>query len=199
MTRWLTMAALMVAAGSRAEMPTVEKNADLNVAMTFADGRKVEGHVIRVERGQDWFAEQGWVDSASKLVLTLDGGGTEVDRAWTDIASVDVKYGGKTDVDCMYESEFTPWMYSCTLQTTPTVKTRDGKSWSATTRNKWRFVFDNGTTEEFFLKKLPVRQQEDPSEGHAGSENHALYAALQADVWQQAQRAVTKIEFKPSR
>jgi hypothetical protein len=192
----IALLSLTLAAASLADSP-VEKNADLTVALTFADGRKVEGHVIRIERGQDWYAEQGWVDSAAKLTLPLEGGGTEVERAWGDIRTIDVKYGGKTDVDCMYESEFTPWMYSCTLQTTATVKTADGKTWTGISRHKWRFVFDDGRTEEFFVKKLPMRRQEEATEERAGTENHQLYAALQSELWTQAQKAVTKIEIKP--
>lgn len=193
---WMCLTLLGLVAESRADTPTTEANADLNVAMTFADGRKVEGHVIRVERGQDWYAEQGWNDAPGKLVLTLDGGGTEVDRAWKDLATIEVKYGAKSDVDCMYESEFTPWMYSCTLKTATTVKTTDGKTWTAGTRNKWRFTFENGVTEEFFINKLPIRRQAEATEGHAGSEDHALYADLQAELWRQAAKAVTRIEVK---
>jgi hypothetical protein len=174
-------------------------NADLKVVITHADGTSKSGRVTRIERGEDWFAENGWVDTPPKLTITLASGGTEVDKTWNDIASIDVKYAAKTEVDCVYDSNFTPWMYMCTLPTTSTAKTKDGKTWSVDQRHKWRFTFDDGSTEEFYLFKLPVRKQdsEEVSFDAANSENRAMYADLQAEVQRQAARAVTKVTVSP--
>lgn len=170
-------------------------NADFKATVTFADGTTKAGHVKRVERGDDWYAERGWVDDANKLTVNLQGNGTEVDKAWTDIASIDVKYGGKGDIDCTYESEYTPWMYSCLLRSTTTVKTTDGKTWQSGSKHKWRFVFDDGSTAEFYIYKLPAREQDSQQVelDTTNPENYELYGKLQAQLMKDVQSAVTKI------
>jgi hypothetical protein len=171
--------------------PAPAPNANFKATMKFADGRTQSGRVTRVERGDDWFAEDGWVDTEAKLTVTVEGAGTEKEVPWTEIASVTIQYGNKDQVDCQYDSGFTPWMYMCVLRTTPTVRTTDGKSWKAVTRYKWKLTFDDGTNEEFYLHKLPERQQDtrSPDEG----ENYAVYGDLQTAVLQRARKSLTSL------
>lgn len=172
------------------EPPPPARNADFKVSITHADGTVKSGRVVRIERGQDRYGDEGWLDSGSKLSVSLDSAGAEVDRPWADIVSIDVKYGTKADIDCTYDSSFTPWMYICTLKTTSTAKTTDGKVYAAVSRYKWRFTFEDDSTEEFFLSRLPTRKQ-DP--GPSDFENTALYVELQPAVLAEAQRAITRI------
>jgi len=189
------MLTLLFAALAWAESPAVESNTSFKASMTFADGHHVEGTVIRVERGEDVFAEKGWVDKATKLLVELEGNGTAADKPWTDISTLDIKYGARGDVDCLYESEFAPWMYTCTLKTTSTAKTVDGKTWEVTGRHKWKFTLSDGQVVEFFAYKLPARRQ-DSEQGGPGSEeteNAKLYAELQAEVVEAAKKSLTKL------
>lgn len=166
------------------------RNADFKASITHADGSVKSGHVVRIERGQDRYADDGWLDSGPKLAVSLESAGAEVDRPWTDIVSIDLKYGAKADIDCTYDSSFTPWMYICTLKTTSTAKTIDGKTYAAVSRYKWRFTFEDGSTEEFFVSRLPARKQ-DP--GPSDFENTAMYVELQPAVLAEAAKAVTRI------
>lgn len=158
-------------------------NAAFSTVITWADGSATKGKVVRVERTEDWYGEEGYTDTPAKLVVTLEGGGTEVEKPWSEIRQVDITYGGKTDVDCSYDSAFTPTMYMCTLRTTTKVKTADGKVWDGIDRHKWLFVFESGETPEFFLSKLPARKQEEevPELGTV-TENTALYETLQSEL-----------------
>jgi hypothetical protein len=143
------------------EPPPDAPNADLNVSIKTADGQVKKGHVKKIERSVDWFADQGWTDEAKSLVITLESAGKERDVPWTDVVSISIKPGPLSDVDCVYDSQFTPWMYDCTLKTTATVKTKDGATGVVTNRHKWRLTFDDGSTSEFWLFKHPARQQDD--------------------------------------
>ena len=158
-------------------------NVDFGATIVFADGSSEKGKVVRVERTEDWFGDSGWTDAENKLGVTLEGGGTEIVSSWGDIRQVDVGYGDKDDVDCSYDSSFTPTMYICTLRTTTKVKTKDGKVWDAADRHKWLFVFESGAAHEFWISKLSIRRQEEevPSLGTV-TENTELYATLQKDL-----------------
>lgn len=181
-----------------AEPPPPASNADFDATLTFADGRSVSGHVVRVERGSDWYAEDGWVDSTSKLTVTLESGGTQTESTWNDISEVAIAYGDRSSIDCSYDSRFSPWMYMCTLKTTTTVTAADGKSWDAVTRYKWKFTFEDGNSEEFYVFKLPVRQQDDAVvDLKSESENYELYGALQTKAVSDAKSGLTKITITP--
>jgi hypothetical protein len=143
------------------EPPADAPNADLNVSIKTADGQLKKGHVKKIERSVDWFADQGWTDEAKSLVLTVESAGKEKDVPWTDVASIAIKPGSFADLDCVYDSQFTPWMYDCTLKTTATVKTKDGATGIVTNRHKWKLTFDDGSSSEFWLHKHPARQQDD--------------------------------------
>jgi hypothetical protein len=162
---------------------------------THIDGRVIEGKVVKVERGLDWYAEKGWSEKPLHLTVTLEGNGTEVEKLWSDIAQVDVTYGGKTDFDCMYESEYSPWMYTCLLKTTPTVKTADGKTWKAISRYKWKFTLEDGSVEELWLSKLPARKQDtqEVTLETVSPENVQLYAELQAEALRSAKHGISRI------
>lgn len=169
-------------------------NADFNASLTRADGSVVSGHVMRVERGTDWYAEDGWTDEESKLTLTVETDSTMEDVTWDKIASVSIKYGGRDAIDCQYDSTFTPWMYMCVIRTTTTAKDTAGKSWRITTRNKWKFTFDDGSEVEFYVYKLPIRRQDTKTMGLDSVENYELYGELQAEAMQATKgSAVTKI------
>ncbi|MBA2320349.1 MAG: hypothetical protein H0V89_04260 [Deltaproteobacteria bacterium] len=173
-------------------------NADMKVDITFGDGTHKVGRVVRIERGVDWYAESGWEDSPGKLVLTLEGGGTEVEKPWTGIKEVNVTYASKENIDCFFESNFDPPMYTCVLKTTPTAKDTEGKAWTVTTRHKWRFTFDDGSTTEFYLNKLPNRAPDDQevSLNSVNTENQALYQRLQEEVVVDAKKSVTRISIQ---
>ena len=167
-------------------------NADFNATIAFADGSTRTGHVKRVERGVDWYAENGWSDDADDLTLELDGNGTLKNVTWEELKSVSIKYSDRSGLDCSYDSAFDPWMYMCVLRSTPAATTTDGKRWTITTRNKWRFTFDNDEAVEFYTYKLPARQQDDEAAGLDTTENYGLYETLQAQVLEAAKSTAVK-------
>ena len=181
-----------------AEPEPPASNADFNATITMADGTSKSGHVMRVERGSDWYAEDGWTDETSKLTLTVESDSTMQDVTWDKLKSVDIKYGGRDAIDCQYDSTFTPWMYMCVIRTTTTARDTAGKSWRITTRNKWRFTFDDGSTTEFYAYKLPIRRQDTKTMGLDSVENYELYGELQAEAVQATKTTgVTKIVIAP--
>jgi len=135
-------------------------NIDATVAIAFADGTVTKGHLVRVERSEDWHAEKGWTDRDLKLTVTLEDGDTEIEAQWTELSSIDIAYGDKSDVNCSFDSSYTPAMYECVLGTTPMAKLTDGRAKKVIARHKWRFTFASGDVEEFWLYKLPHRRQE---------------------------------------
>lgn len=168
-------------------------NADFNASLAYADGRTVSGHVVRVERGEDWYAEEGWTDKPVKLTVSLEQGGSAIDAPWTDIKQIEIRYAPRTDVSCLYDSEYDPWMYMCVLPTTTKVTTTDGKTWEGASRFRWRFTFDDDTSAEFYVYKLPAREQDTVGGGLGSSENTSMYAKLQDAVAIQARSALTRI------
>ena len=163
-------------------------NANFYATISWADGSVTKGNVVRVERSEDWYGEQGWTDVESKLKVTLEGGGTEIDSAWTNLSSVTITYGSPVDADCTNDSSFEPAMYMCVLRNTTAAKTRDGKSWQVADRHKWLFVFSSGSVAEFYVSKLPARKQDDTTEEGLNSsiteQETRLYGSLQAELTQ---------------
>jgi len=154
--------------------------------------------VTRVERSSDWYAEDGWTDSDSKLVVTLESSGTQIDAPWADITQLTIAYADRSSIDCSYDSRFSPWMYMCTLKTTSSATDANGKTWDAVSRHKWKFTFDSGAEEEFFVFKLPVREQDTNAvDIKSESENYNLYAKLQTAAVQDAKSALTRIVITP--
>jgi len=157
-------------------------NADLQVKLTRANGSTVSGHLVRIERSDDWFGEEGWDTDKSELVFNGEGTGEYRKITWPEVSAVTVKPGGvPADVDCVYDSNYTPWMYDCTLKIPSTVKTKDGKSYTVDSRQKWRFVFEDGQEVEFWLKKHPAREQDENRVDldTVNPENYDLYSKLQ--------------------
>lgn len=184
-----------------AEEPTLQPNADFQASLVFADGSNKQGQVIRVERGVDWYAEDGWADTESKLTLSLESGDNAEDVNWTQVESIDIRYGRSSDVDCQYDSTFNPWMYMCVLKSTPTIRTTNGKTWTTTARHKWKFTFSDESEIEFYIYKLPHREQDSEEVGFGDSErqNFELYKKLQDGLMQQVKtNALTKLKISAS-
>lgn len=157
-------------------------NADFKAVVTMADGTAKSGHVKLIERSTDWYAEEDWTSDASELKLSLETDSEMRSVTWKDISSVKIVVPKVSDsTDCTYDSDYTPWMYDCTLKTTGEAVTTDGKSWKIETRNKWRFTFDDDSTVEFWLKKYPSRMQDTRTVqlSDATGENYDLYIELQ--------------------
>lgn len=183
------------------EEPPPQPNADFQATFVYADGRTKQGQVVRVERGSDWYAEDGWVDTASKLTLSLESGDNAEDVTWDQIGSVDIRYGRSSDVDCQYDSTFNPWMYMCVLKSTPSIRTTDGKTWTTTARHKWKFTFSDESSVEFYVYKLPNREQDTEEVGFGESErqNFELYKKLQDGLMLKVKsEALTKLTISAS-
>lgn len=169
---------------SAVERPPAERphNADFMVAVTWADGSGSKGHVVRVERSEDWFGD-AWTDAAGKLTVDLETDSESTSKPWSDLRTVSVTYLSRQDIDCAMDSSFTPVMYQCTLRTDSSVKTADGKAWKAADNHKWRLILETGDVLEFWIYKLPARVQEDavPELGTT-AENVQLYTTLQDEL-----------------
>ena len=162
--------------------PVVVRNANFNISFTFADGSTKSGHVIGVERGEDFNADQGWTTEDGKLKLTLEVGSSEKNVAWSDVKSINIVPGKvPDDVDCTYSSDFNPWMYECTLRTTAQAVLKDGSKGNITTRHRWRFTFEDQSTFEFQVFKYTLREQDskDVEYGSEQAENFGIYTKLQ--------------------
>ena len=163
-------------------------NADLNMTMTLADGSKVSGHVVRIERGEDWHADNGWTDEERKLKIELEDKGQLREATWDEVASIGLRAGKiPSEVDCTYSSEFSPWMYTCELRTPTTVRLKDGTAWLSNTRHKWHFVMEDGSEVEFYLTKHAVRMQDERvvTIDDAQGENYDMYTQLQDHLRQE--------------
>jgi hypothetical protein len=178
--------------------PAPINNISVGLEITRMDGTVFTGRAVRVERGVDWYAEDGWTTSAGDIKVALESDRDMKDVAWTDIAQIDVTYGGRGDIDCMYDSNFVPWMYMCTLRSAPVAKLKDGSTWRVTSRHQWRFTTDDDRDVSFYLFRLPARQQDEQAADLDTQENYTLYGSLQAAVLARAKAdAIKKIVVKP--
>lgn len=174
-------------------------NADFNATVTFAGGRSASGHVKRVERSTDWYGEEGWEDDDGSLLVALEGNNTLKDVPWKEIGAITVTPGKMpADVDCTYSSDFSPWMYTCELKTATAATTTDGKKWTVTSRHKWRFTFDDGSTVEFWMVRYPARQQDTKVYEYDEEvvENYQIYTQLQDTLRQQTGEVVKSVTIK---
>lgn len=162
-----------------AEPSSRAKNANLTVTYTTVDGVAKKLVVTGIERSVDFFGDQGWSREASDLKLNVEVGKGEKGVPWTDVKSVSVTPGSVTDADCTYSSDYSPWMYECTLKTTVNVVLKDGSKGLVNNRHKWRFSTDDGTAVEFWLYKHTAREQDDPTEGGDNEEDMGMYTKLQ--------------------
>lgn len=163
--------------------PVKPKNASLTVTFTFFDGTTKSGKVTGIERAVDFNGDEGW--SPDKLQMYMEIGTTEKAITWTDIKGITVTPGKMPDdVDCTYSSDFTPWMYECTLRTTAAAVLKDGSKGNINTRNRWRFYFEDGSEYEFQVFKYTVREQDTkvPEYGDEQAENTGLYTKLQDQI-----------------
>jgi hypothetical protein len=151
------------------------------VAVSFGDGSGRRGKVRRLERASDWYGEDGWTDKPVKLTLSLERGDAAKDVSWSEVKSLEIEPLGRDSIGCDYDSAFTPIMYTCTMKTKSRVVLKDGTSWDLTTRNRWKFEMEDGTSIEFYGYKLPARESEsDEAEiGDGSTQNFALYEKLQ--------------------
>lgn len=160
-------------------------NADFTATVKFADGTSKSGHVKRVERSDDFYGEAGWLTEDKKLVIEGETGAVAIMLPWSKVRTVSVTPGKvPADVSCTYTTEFTPWMYDCTLTTTGKVTDSDGKSWTVANRHRWRFTFDDGSQVEFWLYKYSARQQDETvvDLDTTDPENLSLYGKLQEQL-----------------
>ncbi|NOY25634.1 MAG: hypothetical protein GXP62_07150 [Oligoflexia bacterium] len=164
-------------------------NADLTVTLKFADGTTKTGHVKRIERSVDFYAEAGWLTDEKKLMIEGETGTVLHNIPWTKVRSVSVIPGKvPADVSCSYTTDFTPWMYDCTLKTSGKLVDTDNKSWTVSNRHKWRFTFDDDSQVEFWLYKFAARQQDTTvvDMETVNPENLSIYQQLQEKLRSEA-------------
>ena len=163
--------------------PKPEPNADFNATLTYSDGTTKSGHVIRVEASSDSYGMKDWLDSESRLTIFAEAGSTAKDLAWSEIKAVSVN-PKSNDINCVYESDWTPWLYVCTKKTTTSLIDTDGKKWSANATNKWRFYFDDDSETEFWIQNIRAMQQDtvEVQLGMDAYENPDLYSQLRNEV-----------------
>ncbi|MFT5683822.1 MAG: hypothetical protein ACI8RZ_004754 [Myxococcota bacterium] len=160
-------------------------NADLQVTLTFADGTSKSGQVVRIERSEDFFADAGWTTADEDLRISADGGNEYKKLTWQEVSNITIKPGNiPADVDCLYDSDFSPWMYDCTLKTTGTLTDTSGNRWTVDNRHKWRMTFSDDTNVEFWLKKHAAREQDSGvvDLDTVNPENRDLYVQLQQQL-----------------
>ena len=163
--------------------PKPESNADFNTTLTFSDGTSKSGHVIRVEASTDSYGMKDWLDSESRLTIFAEAGSTAKDLAWNEIKSISIA-PKSSSINCVYESDWSPWLYVCTKKTTTSLTDSEGKKWSANATNKWRFYFDDDTEIEFWIQNIRALQQDtvEVELGMDAYENPDLYAQLRNEI-----------------
>ena len=177
------------------EAPKAVKNADAGITITFADGTSKAGKVTGIERTVDFYGDEGWTAEEGKIKLTVESGSTEKQVAWKDVKSLSVAPGKiPDDVDCTYSSDFSPWMYECTLRTTVSAVLKDGTKGNVTNRHRWRFSYDDGSQVELAVFKYTVREQDDRELqfGDEATENFKLYTRLQDKLRTDAKTTLVK-------
>lgn len=175
--------------------PPVVKNADLAITITYADGTSKAGKVTGIERTVDFQGDEGWTAEGGKLTLTVEAAGTEKQVPWKDVKSLAVAAGKIPDeVDCTYSSDFSPWMYECTLRTNVTATMKDGTKGTVSNRHRWRFSYDDGSKVEMSVYKYTVREQDDRELqfGDEAIENFQLYTKLQDKLRSDAKTVLVK-------
>lgn len=178
--------------------PPEARNADFSVTLTAANGQKTEAHIKRIERGEDTYADS-WTTAEKAMAFYIEGNGEYKKIKWSDVKGISVSIPNAKDFDCLYSSEFSPWMYECSIKLKATVTTKDGKSYAADSGQKWKFVTDDNTEHTFWLKKHYARQQDEEVVGlEVGNpENYALYGALQAQLRNELKAdLITRIAIK---
>ena len=173
--------------------PPEVKNADFTVNLTKADGSSVSGHVKRIERGENTYGD-AWTTEEKAMAFYVEGNGEYKKIKWSDVKRVSISIPNSKDFDCLYSSEYSPWMYECSLKLKSTVTTQDGKSYVADSGHIWKFVTDDNAEHTFWLKKHYARKQDDKvvDLGVDNPENYALYGELQAQLRNELKGSLVK-------
>ena len=77
------------------------------------------------------------------MAFYVEGNGEYKKIKWSDVKRVSISIPNSKDFDCLYSSEYSPWMYECSVKLKSTVTTKDGKSYQADSGHKWKFVTDD--------------------------------------------------------
>jgi len=179
--------------------PVEVRNADLNVTLTMADGSSKAGHVKRIERSSNFRGDEDWLTDAGDLKIAGEAPGAYKKFSWDQVKSVAIKpdAASTNNISCTYSSEYNPWVYECTLKAPSTLTAKDGGSFTVDTGYKWRFVFDDDSEVEFYMKKLIVWEQDSEEVGldTVNPENYDLYGKLQQRIKAEAKGAevVTRV------
>ena len=178
--------------------PVVQSNADLTLTLTSVDGTTKSGHVKRIERGQDIFGDKGWVDNAKSMAFYVESDKEYIKITWDKVKSISIKVVDAKDLSCVYSSEYSPWMYECSVKLIASLTTKEGKRYTADSSHKWRFTFDDDSEHELWLKRHYARQQDENKVQLGGvDENRALYAVLQARLKTDLKTSlITKISIR---
>lgn len=165
------------------EPPPEIKNADFSVTLATMGGTSASGQVKRIERGENTYADS-WTTEEKAMSFYVEGNGEYKKITWADVKKVSISIPNSKDFDCLYSSDYSPWMYECSVKLKSTVTTKDGKSYVADSGHKWKFVMDDNTEHTFWLKKHYARQQDDKVVGLDvdNPENYGLYGELQAQL-----------------
>jgi len=163
--------------------PVEVRNADLNVTLTMADGSSKAGHVKRIERSSNFRGDEDWLTDAGDLKIAGEAPGAYKKFSWDQVKSVSIKPvpASTSNISCTYSSEYNPWVYECTIKAPATLTPKDGGSFTVDTGYKWRFVFDDDSEVEFYMKKFLVWEQDSEEVGldTVNPENYDLYGKLQ--------------------
>jgi hypothetical protein len=183
--------------------PTFPSNVDFQVTLTFADGSSKAGHVFRMERSETFEGAEDrmWFDDEKKLrvELSTSSGGWQ-QTYWKDISEINVAVP-RFSPNCLYSSDWIPWLYSCAVSTKSGAKTKDGNIWSIDTKYKYKMYFETEDPENpeivaFWVNTHRTIQQDDKtvSLNDINPENHNLYLQLQKQLQSEIKTTmVTKI------
>ena len=181
-------------------------NVNFQAVVTFADGTTKEGHVIRLERSETFEGtdDRTWFEDEKKLRVELsNSSGGWQQTFWKDILEINISVP-RFNPTCLYSSDWMPWLYSCSVTTKSTAKTKDGQVWSVDTKYKYKMYFeteDPQNPEEiaFWINTHRSIKQDEKvvSLGDPNPENHNLYLQLQKQLQSEISTTmVTKIVFK---
>ena len=164
-----------------AAAPAPTRNANLNLTIKRADGTSQTVQVLGIERSLDTHGETDWSTEASDLKFYIEGNDEYKKITWDDVKAASFKVPDKKNFDCLYQSDFTPWMYECSVKIETQITTKDGKRYTADSAQKWRFIFSDDTSTEFWLKRHYARAQDDRTIeiDDTNTQNYALYEQLQ--------------------
>ena len=166
--------------------PVEVRNADLNATITMADGSTKSGHVKRIERSSNFRGDEDWLTDAGDLKINGEAPGKYMKFTWDQVKSVAIKpeAANNSNISCTYSSEYNPWIYECTIKAPSTLTPKDGGSFTVDTGYKWRFVFDDDSEVEFYMKKHVVWEQDSEEVGldTVNPENYDLYGKLQQQL-----------------